>query len=152
MFCPVFNHENKHSNEANLGIPPPAEDCEILKSACLLMKEILWWNLLCLLVCEQRGTETKDDVVLMYGLIDITVLLVLLEILFELKNYRPSFHETRLKVAAWACQESIEFSNGSESHMETQIVSLTLWTKASGSAAAQQRSHSVSKTEILNSH
>lgn len=70
MFCPIFNHENKHSNEANLGILPPAEDCEILKSACLLMKEILWWNLLCLLVCEQRGTETKDDVVLMYGLIE----------------------------------------------------------------------------------
>lgn len=126
MFCPVFNHENKHSNEANLGIPPPAEDCEILKSACLLMKEILGWNVLSLLVYEQRGTETKDDVVLMYALIDITVLLVLLEIQFELKNYRLSFHATWLKVAAWACEESIEFWNGSDSHMDTQIVSLTL--------------------------
>lgn len=60
-------------NEANLGIPPPAEDCEILKSACLLMKEILGWNILCLLVYEQRGIETKDDVILMYILIDKTV-------------------------------------------------------------------------------
>lgn len=44
MFCPIFNQEKKHLNKSNLGIPcasASSRNCEILKSACVLMKEIL---------------------------------------------------------------------------------------------------------------